>query len=53
MSLTIELPPGLEQRLQQEAAQKRKSATDYALSALEAERREQNLGAVALRGSGK
>jgi predicted transcriptional regulator len=52
MSLTIELPPDLEQRLRQEASHKGKSVTEYVLSALEAqleaERLERNRGAVAL-----
>ena len=52
MSLTIELPTELEQRLRIEAAQNGESTTDYALSALEAQleaqQRERDLGAVAL-----
>jgi plasmid stability protein len=52
MSLTIELPPDLEQRLRLEAARKGESAADYVVSVLdaqlEAQQRERDLGAVAM-----
>ena len=52
MTLTIELSPGLEQRLRQEASRRGEPLADYAHSVLEAqleaEQKERNLGAVAL-----